>query len=82
MAMESINIRKKIDSFEILLRNQHSGSEKISFLEGQLNKLNKDFNTFNNSIRLIQNCELFAKEITSLKDKTNNLALQVNILYI
>jgi len=75
---EMLNFRKKIENYDIMLKNNMEKTEKINILEIQLNKLNKEFNTLSNSTQIIKNCEVFAREISILKDKTNNLAIQVD----
>lgn len=74
---EMINFRKKLEGFEGLLRKNLEKTEKLDFLEVQLNKLTKEFNNMANSTQIMKNHDLFTKEITILKEKTNNLAIQV-----
>ena len=78
---EMINFRKKLEGFEILLRKNLEKTEKLDFLEVQLNKLTKEFNNLNNSTQIMKNYDVFTKEITILNEKTNNLAIQVLFFY-
>lgn len=71
---EVLNFRKKIDALEVLVKNQHGKFEKFDYLEAQINKLNKEFA---NSSQIVKSFEIFTKEISNLKEKTNNLAAQV-----
>lgn len=70
-----MNFRKKIDALEVLSKNQHGKNEKFDFLETQINKLNKEFSS---SLQVTKSFEIFTKEISNLKEKTNNLAIQVD----
>ena len=82
MTTEVMNFKRRMEGLETSLRNkQIEKNDKLEIFEAQLNKLNKDFNTFNNSIQIIKNCEVFAKEISVLKEKTNTLALQVKFYH-
>ena len=74
---EMMNFRKKLEGFENLLRKNFEKTEKLDFLESQLNKLTKEFNNLSNSTQIMKNYDVFTKEITILKEKTNNLAIQV-----
>ena len=52
-------------------------TEMINFRK----KLTKEFNNLNNSTQIMKNYDVFTKEITILKEKTNNLAIQVLFFY-
>lgn len=73
---EIINLRRRIETLEIFAKNQIGKNEKIDLIENQINQINKEFT---NSSQMIKNFEVYSKEIVNLKEKTNNLAIQVII---
>jgi len=75
---EILNFKRRFEALETLSKNFCQRFENLEFFEAQMNKLTKDFNVFQNSMQIVKNCELFSKEIAFLKEKTNNLAFQVN----